>query len=288
MSPMMARRTSVLREGWPGFFFAASVLVGAVVLGLIHTSDRARAYDAVGRLGGFVLDRVTISGQRETSDSAIVAAMGFEPGVTLLGLDVEEARRRLERLPWIKSATVRKILPSELSVTVAEAEPYARWRDGADERLIAKDGRVLADVVPFRYRDLPLVAGRNANERALEAVALLLGHGDIAGRTRARLLINGRRWDLLLVGGARIKLPEANHADALDRLMRLEGAGLPTGERVVVDLRVPDRTVIALKPPANDAPETLFDGGGDPLADMIARGQRYDDPLARAIAEAML
>lgn len=280
---------------WPGRLLAAGVLLGSCGAGLAYTNDPARMWDAVGR-AGFELREMKLKGQHQTSDSAIIAAVGLAPGVTLLGVDLDAARLRLEALPWVRTATVRKELPDTLSVEIEEDTAYARWRYHGEEVLISADGTVLADEVPPTFRKLPLVAGRGANKRVEDVRAVLEAHPEVDKRTTAAILVNDRRWDLRLENGATVRLPADNPDSALNRLASLEsqGAILDIG-RVVVDMRLPDRTTVQLE--AADAAEDegerpLLPGGAapaDPLAAAIAEATIvYDDPLAKAIAEAMI
>jgi len=277
----------------PGRILAVAVLVGSCGAGLAYSEDPARMWDAVGR-AGFNLREIKLKGQEHTSDSAIIAAVGLGPGVTLLGLDVEAARTRLEGLPWVKTAAVRKALPDRLLVEIEEREPFARWRWAGEEMLIDRDGNVLADEVPARFRGLPLVAGESANE-AVEAIRdVLSADPALDARVAAAILVNERRWDLRLKNGATVRLPADNPETALARLAMIEAEQplLGVGE-VVVDMRLADRTTVQLqaasaaedegeRPALPSAP-----AAEDPLAAAIAEASvAYDDPLARAIAEA--
>lgn len=274
----------------PGLLLAVVVIAGGFGLGLASARDASRQLDSIGRLGGFEVRSITVSGQKETSDSALVASMRLSPGATLLGLNVDETRERIEALPWVEAATVRKVLPGSLNVTVEEAQAFARWSHDGEVRLIAADGTVLADEVPQGYGALPLVAGKGANLKVAEAIDLVARHPDTAPLVAGAVLVNGRRWDLALLTGTTVRLPQGDPDAAMVRLARLVAAGaLDLAGRAIVDLRLEDRTSVQLAPPVGDAPERLPGGGeADPLALMIAEGQRYDDPLARAIAEAAL
>lgn len=273
----------------PGLVLAASVIAGGFGLGLAYAHDAASRFDVLGRLGGLEVRQITVTGQKETSDSALVASMGLEPGGSILGVDVGATRERLEALPWVTSATVRKTLPGSLDVTVAEAEAFARWAHEGRVHLVSREGEVLADEVRPGYERLPLIAGRGANLRAADAVELIARHPEVAPITAGLLLVSERRWDLRLTSGATIRLPQEGADAALVRLARLNAAGaIDLAGRAVVDLRLEGRTTVELAPTRDEAPETLPAGEADPLADMIAEGQRYDDPLARAIAEAAL
>lgn len=263
-------------------------------VGLAHTGDAERVVDDVGHAAGFHVRYVKLAGQRETSDSAILASVGIDPGASLLSVDVVAVRDRLEALPWVKRATVRKVLPGVLDVAIEEASAYARWRREGAEVLIAEDGTVLLDEVPGRFRDLPLVAGRRANETATQAVALLSAQAESGQPALAAVRVNGRRWDLKFASGATVRLPEHGAKSALRRLADLEeeGALLSAGPGVI-DMRLAGRTTVALSPAPSDGGEALPDGlpDEDPLAAAIARADGVPealDPLALAIAEAGL
>jgi cell division protein FtsQ len=266
----------------PARLLAAAVLLGSGGAGLAYSQNPAKVLEAVDRTGAFEVRTLRIEGQAETSSSAIVAAIGLGPGLSLLTLDVENVRARLAALPWVQEATVRKVLPSTLEVEIVEGEAIARWRTAGGEVLVASDGRVLNDRVPFRFRHLPLVAGRGANEAVRGGLDLMAAYPQVADRVTAAVRVNGRRWDLLLDSGATLRLPEEGAFAALDRFVAIEGeGGVLTAGPVVVDLRLPDRTTVELVP--SGAPVA----GEGPVAEAPAR-PLDDDPLARAIAEAGL
>ena len=59
------------------------------------------------------------------------------------------------------------------------------------------------------------------------------------------LFRSGRRWDLMLVGGIDVRLPEVNAPQALARLVDFEKETGVLGREVrVLDLRAPDRVIV--------------------------------------------
>jgi cell division protein FtsQ len=265
----------------PARLLAAAVLLASGGAGLAYSENPGKVLDVVGRAGGFEVRMVRLDGHEHTSGSAIVAALRLGPRVSLLTLDVDDVRERIEALPWVAEATVRKGFPRALDIAIVEATPAARWRSEGVEVLVAADGSVLADRVPFRYRDLPLVAGRGANEAVGDVMGLYASHPEVTGAVAAAIRVNERRWDLLLSGGATVRLPEEAAGDALDRFARLQGESrLLDAGAVVVDVRLPGRTTVELSPAEGGAiPVAPATGGPRPV---------FDDPLARTIAEAGL
>src|SRR5437870_4273600 len=80
---------------------------------------------------------------------------------------------RLKRDPWIADATLLKLYPNELQITIAEREPFALWQRQGRLAVIADDGTVLDSFVNPRLIRLPLVVGKGAEVRAKEFLTIL-------------------------------------------------------------------------------------------------------------------
>jgi len=81
--------------------------------------------DTAANAAGMRIATVSLSGQRQVSREQIFAAAGVTDHSSLLFLDVADARTRLEAIPWIAEATVRKLYPDRLQITVTEREAFA-------------------------------------------------------------------------------------------------------------------------------------------------------------------
>lgn len=237
-------------------FLALTLGVGCVLGGHI---DRLRQSQGeprhmFARLIGFGIDRVTISGIAELSEIEVLIAAGIDPKVSLAFFDADEARKRLEATPLIREATVRKLYPGEVSITLTEREPYALWQVKGELFVIAADGTVIDKMDDGRFAHLPLVVGADANNRAKEYLALRAEAGALAPRMRAATLIAGRRWTLKLDNGMDVRLPETGAAEAVKRLVALQDdLRLLDKDALAIDLRQPDRVVLRLSEEAASA-----------------------------------
>jgi len=237
-------------------FLSLSLGVGCVLGGHI---DRLRESQGeprhmFARLIGFGIDRVTISGIAELSEIEVLIAAGIDPKVSLAFFDADEARKRLEATPLIREATVRKLYPGEVSITLTEREPYALWQVKGELFVIAADGTVIDKMDDGRFAHLPLVVGADANNRAKEYLALRAEAGALAPRMRAATLIAGRRWTLKLDNGMDVRLPETGAAEAVRRLVALQSdLRLLDKDALAIDLRQADRVVLRLSEEAASA-----------------------------------
>lgn len=230
-------------------FLGLSIGTGFVLGGHVETmrENHGEPRHMLARLAGFGVDRVTISGLSGLSEIEVLVAAGIDPKTSVAFFDADEARRRLEAMPMIRQATVRKLYPSEIAINLTEREPYALWQVKGDLFLIAADGAVIDKMDDGRFANLPLVVGPDANSRAREYVQLLTDAGPMAQHIRAGSLVAGRRWNLKLDNGMDLRLPEAAPAAALKRFNELEANyRLMEKDLLAVDLRQPDRVVMRL------------------------------------------
>lgn len=230
-------------------FLSLSIGAGTVLGG--HLERLQQSYGEprhmLAKLVGFGIDRVTISGIAELSEIEVLVAAGIDPKISLAFFDADEARKRLEATPLIREATVRKLYPGEVSITLVEREPYALWQVKGELFVIAADGTVIDKMDDGRFAHLPLVVGADANNRAKEYLKLRAEAGPLAPHIRAATLVSQRRWTLKLDNGMDVKLPEREPAEALKRLVSLEADyKLLDKELLAIDLRQPDRVVMRL------------------------------------------
>ena len=129
--------------------------------------------DAAANAAGLRIAEVSLSGQRQVSREEIFAAAGVTANSSLLFLDVADARAKLEAIPWIAEATVRKLYPDRLQITVTEREAFALWQLNGKVAVIAADGTTLSARLEPRLATLPFVVGPGAAAKARDFLAIL-------------------------------------------------------------------------------------------------------------------
>ena len=230
-------------------FFGLVAITGAIVGGHVDAfrQRHGEPRHALARFLGLGLDQVTIAGIARLTEPEILATAGISPKVSLALLDAADMRDRLERLPLVKSASVRKLYPNELVVTLVEREAHALWQRNGEVSVIAQDGTVIDTLQDGRFAHLPLVVGEDANLHTADYLALLEAAGPLRGRILAGTLVSARRWTLKIDNGIDVRLPESGAAEAVARLVRLESEQRILDKDVIaIDLRMADRIVVRL------------------------------------------
>ncbi|MBP2229087.1 cell division protein FtsQ [Azospirillum agricola] len=256
------------RRAWPRWtrpaVKAALVLVPVLLLAgavgtawkrasLAETMAAARdsLIDASGALG-FSLNEILVVGRTETERDAVMQALGVHRGEPILGIDLAEAKTRLEELPWVSSVSIERRLPGILYISLSERQPMAIWQHERRFTVIDRAGRPLADAVELARRGnqridtLPQVIGANAPQQVQSLLAALDRVPAIRPRVTSASWISDRRWNLQLDNGVTIKLPEGDGMPiALRQLAEMEATGRVLDRDIVaVDLRQPDRAIL--------------------------------------------
>ncbi|HLI30004.1 MAG TPA: FtsQ-type POTRA domain-containing protein [Terriglobia bacterium] len=137
---------------------------------------------------------MTFEGNHFVSQQDLITALGFGSFVpggerNLFSLNLTAESRRLERIPWVKSATVSRLFPNRLVVNVVERKPLAFASVSGRLMLVDKKGVFLERPEKAAF-DFPVVHGLDVasnpagRERLLEPyVAFMKQAGDALERS---------------------------------------------------------------------------------------------------------
>jgi cell division protein FtsQ len=194
---------------------------------------------------GMRITDIVIEGRANTPEPLLRAALGFSKGDPIIGFSLEQARMRIEKLPWVAHATVERRLPGTIVVALSERRPFAIWQNQGRYVLIDRDGKPVTDEQVAKFRDLPLIVGPGAPEAARVLLDALTDRPAIQTRVVAAMRISERRWNLRMKNGTDILLPEGHEVEALDRLLQLQQeTALLDRPLEAIDMRLADRLVL--------------------------------------------
>lgn len=92
------------------------------------------------------VDTVVVEGLPRGRTREVRAEAGIHRGEAMLGLDDGAAASRIEDLPWVRSASVRRSWPGRVVIDVQERTPVAALAGAGRWMLVDGDGRRLASV----------------------------------------------------------------------------------------------------------------------------------------------
>ena len=199
-----------------GMIFLCAVLLsvfigGWIVVGWMEDAQR------------LPLSRLVVTGERHytRNDDIRQSILALGPPGTFMTQDVNIIQQQIERLPWIKQASVRKQWPDELKIHLVEYVPIARWND---QHMVDAEGNSFS--VPAERtskQTLPMLSGPEGSENEV-----LQGYRDMGvvlakdKFTLKQAAMTARRsWQLTLNNGIKLNLGRGDTMKRLDRFVEL-------------------------------------------------------------------
>jgi len=168
-----------------------------------------------------------------------VAASFSEQG--FLGVDVEKVKLAIETLPWIKHASVRRVWPDTLYISLEEQAVAARW---SDRGLVSPSGELFFPGNSTAFTHLPELVGPASDGVVVqEQYRKLDGMLAMHDLSIVRLEQDERRaWVVTLNSGVKLLLGRKESERRLARFIDIYPKVLKAWEQAIdeVDLRYPN------------------------------------------------
>ncbi|TQI78847.1 cell division protein FtsQ [Serratia fonticola] len=168
------------------------------------------------------LSKLVVTGERHytTNDDIRQAILALGAPGTFMTQDVDIIQQQIERMPWIKQASVRKQWPDELKIHLVEYVPVAHWND---LHMVDADGKSFS--VPAERlgkQKLPLLYGPEGSEQdVLEGYHAMNSVLAASKFTLKMVAMTARHsWQLALDNDVRLDL---GRDDRMGRLQRFIG-----------------------------------------------------------------
>src|SRR3569833_3649425 len=147
----------VLASAFIAVFTAVSVCAYAIINFLEH--------DARFRIAGTT--NIQAAGLAVVSRADMLPVFGEDVGRNIFFVPLKERRKQLEQIPWIEHATVMRVLPDQIRISVVERKPIAFVRQGSQVELIDTNGVLLAEppaMMSQHHYSFPVVTGIDSRD----------------------------------------------------------------------------------------------------------------------------
>jgi cell division protein FtsQ len=223
-------------------------------------------------------------GFTEVSRAEMLPVFGEDIGRNIFFVPLAERRQQLEQLPWVERATVMRLLPDQIRVSVVERQPVAFVRHAQQIGLVDANGVLLtmpAAMMAQHHYSFPVVTGIDGRDPLPSRKARMVVYQRLLGELDA----DGQHFssqiseiDLTDPEDARVLMPEQG-ADILahfgedhflERYQRYKAHIAEWRQQypklAEVDLRYDQQVVLEMAPGANSAPAAVNASDGKPTA----------------------
>jgi cell division protein FtsQ len=171
---------------------------------------------------GFVVNDINIQGYEHLTPEDIAGLITFNPGDNLYAVPIDTIRTQLESHPWIASATVERVLPSTIHITIHEERPKAVFINGNERFFVNDDGKIIEKIndIPTGENYIYLI-GKEANLSYSSILDEVYESEEIYQRIEGLVKIGQRRWDLKLKNNITVKLPQKGVMTSLSKFSEI-------------------------------------------------------------------
>lgn len=197
---------------WLGVLFFVAVIVAILSFG-IFLNKRLSAEESA------PVTSIAIAGEMPyTTRVDIEGALEKVNLGNFFNLDVNDVQRKVAKLPWVYSVSVRKKWPDELKIYVVDQKPIAHWNG---DFLINANGKAFQADVQRLAKKLPAFYGPEGSEQlALDNFKNLNKLLDFSQLAIDELVLTERfAWQLILNDGVTINLGRDNRVERIQRFM---------------------------------------------------------------------
>lgn len=186
-----------------------------VVIGVAIAFEFAKSFlehDTRFRIEG--TSNIQASGLAEVSRAEILPVFGEDIGRNIFFVPLSKRRKQLEQIPWVQHATVMRLLPDQIRISVIERQPVAFVRHGQQIGLVDANGVLLsmpAAMMAQHHYSFPVLTGIDGGDPLPSRKARI----DLYLRMLGELDANGQHFseqiseiDLTDPEDARVLMPE--------------------------------------------------------------------------------
>ena len=150
------RRASSSAYAWLAARMVVLVLIAVYAVYLGVTTIAAASTLAI--------NHMVVRGHERLSTGEVLSLVEGLRGQNILAVRLDDWQRKLLSSPWVEAATIRRVLPSTLEITVHERKPMGIGRLGTTMYLIDAKGVIVDEYGPvYADIDLPIIDGLAAS-----------------------------------------------------------------------------------------------------------------------------
>lgn len=106
----------------------------------------------------FKLESIELLGNLTVTNDTIISEAGLTLDANLLGIRSKTLKKRIENIPYVKEAKIRKKLPDTVEIQIIERKAYLQFENGYSYAVIDLEGIMLENSI-LKYPDIGIVKG---------------------------------------------------------------------------------------------------------------------------------
>lgn len=232
------------------FYVSAFIVILAITVIFSHKYNYSITELAQNSISGFANDygfsvrQVTINGRNHLAIDKLKTALNIEYGDNILLESAHDIQSRINEIDWVKSASVRIVLPERVIINLEERIPIALYKNNDNLFLVDGEGVLIQTDNFSDFIDLPIISGDNAHLYIADLLDILQSQPEMFSKVSSINMVRRNRWNINFFNGMEVLLPEKQTLQAWQQLADLQEKQKIMNRAVShIDMRIPGRVV---------------------------------------------
>jgi cell division septal protein FtsQ len=145
-----------------------------------------------------------------------------------------------ESFPWIENVTIKNHQDGKIDIKIKHKKVVAFWTDGTSFYPLLENGTHISH--PYTDRPVSGLLFKGQTPQDIKGIIKTIrSYPELASKSDYLEYVEDRRWNITLIGGAKILLPEQNIEQTINEIL---SQGMLNKTFKELDLRNPGRTLI--------------------------------------------
>ena len=105
------------------------------------------------------LHHFSVMGTDRVQREEVLALLDLPPEISLFAVKPDRLAQQVETHPWVAAASIERVFPDTLAVSITERKPVAVLQSPEGPHLLGEQGHVLSSVPKGQFPSLPKVKG---------------------------------------------------------------------------------------------------------------------------------
>lgn len=196
----------------------------------------------------FNVSKIEFDGNEHVPDVLLLKTANLKYQTNVFSIPIDEVKKKLEKISWIKSVSVQRKLPGKIYVRIVERTPIAILQSNHKLYLLDIEGKILEHNKIGNFENLPILVGEDAEKAAKYFLFVLNKSPKFLKQLAFATYVGKRRWNITINKGITVKLPEKHLSHAMRILEEIsDDNGFFNDDIAEIDLRIIDRVVLKKK-----------------------------------------
>ncbi len=126
---------------------------------------------SIGGMEFIKIKKINVKAPSNMDPQEIIKISGIKEGQSILGISIDEAKKRISSNKWVQTVRIRRSLPSTLNIEIRPKEVKALALEQSSLYYVDGEGKIIDRFIPGYHNDAAIISSKRDNY--LRAISIM-------------------------------------------------------------------------------------------------------------------